>query len=114
MRLLVINFEMDPASQVLAWQLHVASELASKCEKVVILTHRVAEFVCPSNMTVCVFPTLLQRAPLRWLGGNWWMNIFVWQTPPPDDRCHGSVVGARADCAVPPSHHRRPINARGP
>jgi len=76
MRLLLINFEMDPESKVLAWQHSVALELAKLCEHLVVLTNRATEFLRPLNMTVYVFPRILLRAPLRWAGG---MNIFVWQ-----------------------------------
>lgn len=77
MRLLIINFEMDPDSKVLAWQLSVALDLANLCEQVVVLTNRSGDFSCPANMSVYRFPKILFRAPLRWLGGKWWMNLFV-------------------------------------
>lgn len=78
MRLLLINFEMDSQSMVLAWQLSVAIGLARFCEKVIVLTNRTADFTQPSNMQVYVFPKLLFKAPIRWLGGKWWMNLYVW------------------------------------
>lgn len=78
MRLLIINFEMDPNSKVLAWQLAVALELAKLCEQVVVLTNRTGSFQKPDNMSVYQFPRPLFRAPLRWLGGKWWVNVLVW------------------------------------
>lgn len=69
---------MDPDSKVLAWQLSVAIELAKLCDQVIVLTNRVANFQCPTNMTVHLFPKVLYRAPIRWLGGLWWINFFVW------------------------------------
>jgi glycosyltransferase involved in cell wall biosynthesis len=78
MRLLIINFEMDPSSAVLAWQFSVALQLADYCEKVVVLTNRAVNYSWPANMSVYVFPKILFRAPLRWLGGKWWVNLLVW------------------------------------
>lgn len=77
MRLLLITFEIDPSSRVLAWQQAVALKLSQKCERVVVLTHRLHGFIVPDNMQVHVFPRWPQRAPWRWVGGRWWMNILV-------------------------------------
>jgi len=79
MKLLLITFELDPGSQVLAWQLQVALELAKLCKSVVVLTHKAAHTSSPENMRVYVFPPLLLRAPLRWFGGKWLMNLYVWR-----------------------------------
>jgi glycosyltransferase involved in cell wall biosynthesis len=76
---LLINFVMDPASPVLAWQLTVARELARFCNRVVVLTHRAAATDLPPNMKVVVFPNLIQRAPFRWAGGRWWINVMVFR-----------------------------------
>lgn len=78
MRLLIINFEMDPRSKVLAWQLSVALDLATLCEHVVVLTNHIGNFEYPKNMDVYLFPKMLFRLPFRWLGGKWWVNFFVW------------------------------------
>ena len=37
---LVVNFEMDPHSPVLAWQVNVVAALSQRCSKVLVLTHR--------------------------------------------------------------------------
>src|SRR5450759_2030299 len=80
MRLLLINFEMDPSSKVLAWQLRVAEELAARCEQVVVLTHLLDDDVeLPANLRAVVFPRLPQRAPWRWIGGRALLNAFVWR-----------------------------------
>lgn len=78
MRLLLINYEMDPESRVLAWQLSVATELAKQCERVVVLTNKIGSINKPENMYVYRFPRLLFRAPLRWVGGKWYVNFYVY------------------------------------
>lgn len=70
---------MDPASQVLAWQVHVACGLARECEQVVVLTHREVPSEYPPNLRVHLLPAILLRAPLRWVGGKWMVNFYVWR-----------------------------------
>jgi glycosyltransferase involved in cell wall biosynthesis len=79
MRLLLITFELDTESPVLAWQARVAAELCRSCERVVVLTHKVGRFEALPNMDVLTFPLGLQRAPARWVGGRWLINHFVWR-----------------------------------
>ncbi|MEM4204977.1 MAG: hypothetical protein QXS54_12995, partial [Candidatus Methanomethylicaceae archaeon] len=52
MRVLIVNYEMDEDSGVLAWQARVARELASYAEFVVVLTDRLGRFEPPPNMHV--------------------------------------------------------------
>lgn len=54
MRVLIINYELDETSAVLAWQARVVKELAQQCEFVAVLTERVGRFEPPSNMHVQV------------------------------------------------------------
>jgi glycosyltransferase involved in cell wall biosynthesis len=66
MRLLVVNFEMNEASVVLAWQVRVVRELAALCEHVAVLTDRLEPHTAPDNVTVeqfarPAFPPLLAR-----------------------------------------------------
>ena len=79
MNVLVVNFEMDPASGVLAWQYHVARQLARHCRRVVVLTNRIGVLDRPANMEVQLFPRWLFRAPWRLIGGKWWVNVLVWK-----------------------------------
>jgi glycosyltransferase involved in cell wall biosynthesis len=75
LRVLLINFELDTQSKVLAWQHSVARELAAGCERLVVMTESGNGDGLPSNVTVHRVPLLLQRAPLRWLGGRWLMLL---------------------------------------
>jgi len=77
MRILLINFVMDRKSPVLAWQHSVASRLAAKCERLVVLTERIGECELPDNVEVHRVPRIL-TTPLRMLGARWLMNIPVW------------------------------------
>jgi len=55
MRVLIVNYEMDEDSRVLAWQARVAREFARTCEFVVVLTDRLGRFEPPPNMHVETF-----------------------------------------------------------
>ena len=77
MRILLINFVMDRKSPVLAWQHSVASRLAAKCERLVILTERVGDCELPDNVEVHRVPRIL-TTPLRMFGARRLMNIPVW------------------------------------
>ena len=69
---------MDPQSQVLAWQTKVAFALTSKFEKVVILTHEKKNLTkLPNNVRILLFPNIFLRAPLRWIGGKYSLNFWV-------------------------------------
>jgi glycosyltransferase involved in cell wall biosynthesis len=78
MKILLVNFVMDQSSPVLAWQHGVATRLAARCERVVVLTERVVESPLPANVEVHRVPRIL-TTPLRWLGVRWLMNIPVWR-----------------------------------
>lgn len=52
MRLLIVNYEMDDESAVLAWQARVARELARRCDFVAVLTDRVGRVELLPNMYV--------------------------------------------------------------
>jgi glycosyltransferase involved in cell wall biosynthesis len=77
-RLLLINFAMDPGSPVLGWQQNVARRLAARCDRVVVLTERSAPCDLPDNVEVHCVPRIL-TTPLRILGIRWLMNIPVWR-----------------------------------
>jgi glycosyltransferase involved in cell wall biosynthesis len=78
MKLLLVNFVMDPTSPVLAWQHGVATRLAARCERVVVLTERAVPSPLPPNVEVHRVPRIL-TTPLRMLGVRWLMNIPVWR-----------------------------------
>ena len=73
MRLLIINFEMNDESGVLAWQAAVARELARHCEFVLVLTERLGTFTPPPNMRVELIPKRPAGIPGR-LGSRWLVN----------------------------------------
>lgn len=78
MKVLLVNFVMDRTSPVLAWQQGVVTRLASRCERVVVLTERVVPSPLPANVEVHRVPRIL-TTPLRMLGVRWLMNIPVWR-----------------------------------
>lgn len=80
MNLLLINFEMDPESQVLSWQYRLASALSESFERIIVLTENSARCELPGNVEVHTVPRLFIRAPLRLLGAKWLMIIpvFFW------------------------------------
>jgi glycosyltransferase involved in cell wall biosynthesis len=71
LRLLVVNFQMDERSPVLAWQQAVARELARRCAHVTVLTEHVGEMRPAPNLEVKAVPKAFCRAPLRWVGAKW-------------------------------------------
>jgi glycosyltransferase involved in cell wall biosynthesis len=77
MRILLVNFEMNPQSQVLSWQYKVACELAKRCENIIVLTENMETCELPANMKVYVVPKLFIKAPLRLFGAKWLMNFPV-------------------------------------
>lgn len=78
MRVLIINFEMDENSPVLAWQAQIACELAQRCEFVTVLTQQPGGRFSPlPNMHVEAVPKRPWRVPRR-LGGLWLMNQRVY------------------------------------
>ncbi len=79
MNLLLINFVMDPQSQVLAWQTKVAFSLATYFDKVIVVTHQQKNIETkPDNVTIIEMPPFFLRAPMRWMGGKYFLNIWLW------------------------------------
>lgn len=76
MRLLIVNFEMDEDSGVLAWQADVVRALARRCEFVFVLTQKQGRFEAPENVTVVEVPVRPFGIPQR-LGGRWLMNPMI-------------------------------------
>lgn len=76
MRLMVINFEMDRLSRVLAWQQQVVNLLAEACEVVVVLTGRVGDYTPPPNVHVKAIPPRILGVPHR-LGARWLVNMHA-------------------------------------
>jgi glycosyltransferase involved in cell wall biosynthesis len=64
-RVLIVNYEMDDDSPVLAWQARVARELAGQVEKVVVLTERIGRRGGAPNMVVELFGRLPLGLPRR-------------------------------------------------
>ena len=70
---------MDPKSQVLAWQTKVAFALGSKFEKVIVLTHEKKNLPkVTDNIIIVLFPSLFLRAPMRWIGGKYFLNFWIY------------------------------------
>lgn len=78
MRLLIINFVMDDADSVLAWQADVARRLAQRCERVFVLTHRAGQYESVGNMQVESFVPRPWGVPAR-VGGQWFYNLNILQ-----------------------------------
>ncbi|OGS34444.1 MAG: hypothetical protein A2293_15260 [Elusimicrobia bacterium RIFOXYB2_FULL_49_7] len=76
MRILLINFEMNEDSGVLAWQAHVAYSLAQKSEFVLVLTEKPGRYEKLSNMEVEVVPKRPYGIP-RKLGSRWLFALNV-------------------------------------
>jgi len=76
MRLLIVNFEMDAESGVLAWQASIVRELAARCEFVVVVTGRLGRFTCPNNTHIHVVTKWVWGMPRRF-GGRWLVNLDV-------------------------------------
>ena len=80
MNLLIINFVMDPKSQVLSWQTKVSFSLSKSFDKVVVLTHEkknILDSEIPTNVQIIVFPLIFLKAPMRWCGGKYLLNFWV-------------------------------------
>lgn len=78
MNLLIINYEMDPHSQVLSWQIRVAYALAENFNQIIVLTHKQQNIdQRVPNVKIISFP-FLANAPFRWLGGEYILNIWIW------------------------------------
>lgn len=65
MNVLIVNYEMDDASPVLAWQARVARELAGLVEHVVVLTEKIGGHNFAPNMHVENFGRLPLGLPRR-------------------------------------------------
>ena len=80
MNLLLINFVMDPQSQVLAWQTKVAFSLATYFDKVIVVTHQQKNIeTMPGNVTIITIPAFFLKAPMRWFGGKYLLNLWLWK-----------------------------------
>lgn len=78
MRLLLINYEMDSESPILAYQECVARKLAEKSEFVFVLTGKTGRYQQMQNMQV----NLLPKKPFgvsRRVGGGLLLNPYVYQ-----------------------------------
>ncbi|HEX6978361.1 MAG TPA: glycosyltransferase family 4 protein [Alphaproteobacteria bacterium] len=73
MRVLIINFEMDEDSGVLAWQASVARRIARHVEAVAVFTERLGHVRRPANMEIEVMPRRPLGIPRR-LGSGWLIN----------------------------------------
>ena len=76
MRLLIVNYELNEASNVLAWQISIVQQLAKYCEHIVVLTERLGEFETPPNVTVYLIPRRPWGIP-KILGSLWLLNFTV-------------------------------------
>ncbi|MBL8080155.1 MAG: glycosyltransferase family 4 protein [Anaerolineales bacterium] len=76
MKILVVNYEMNEDSNVLAWQASVVRELANHCEQVIVLTERLGRFSCPPNVKIHLIPRRPWGIP-KMLGSLWLMNFTV-------------------------------------
>jgi len=66
MRLLIINFEADELSGVLAWQLKIAKLLAARCEAVVVLTEKRGQVgQLPANLFIEEMAPSIGNMPTR-------------------------------------------------
>lgn len=72
LRVLVINFTLDEASPVLAWQPAVAKALAARVAAVHVFTESSGRFSAPGNLTFDVVPRWPYGVPRR-LGALWLM-----------------------------------------
>jgi glycosyltransferase involved in cell wall biosynthesis len=72
MCLLVINYEMDDDSPVLAWQAEVVRMLSVHFQKVIVLTEKKGSIRLPQNVTVNLLPRN-RRGLLRF---NYWFSLF--------------------------------------
>ena len=99
MRLLVVNYEMDDGSPVLAWQAGVVRELARRAERVAVLTERAGDCALPGNVAMETVPrpgragAIGRRAAA--LGPAWRLG-----RPIDCGRCFASC-GCRSSCGTP-------------
>src|SRR6185369_6081008 len=95
MRLLVVNYEMDDGSPVLAWQAGVVRELARRADRVAVLTERAGECVLPGNVA-------METVPRPGRASAWTRSSFTWRIGKPIDsgRCSRSS-GCRSSCGTP-------------
>jgi len=77
MRLLLVNFEINPKSRVLAWQYNVALKLSKHCEQIWVLTEYAVPCDLPNNVKLVVVPRPFIKLPWRWLGAKWLMNFAI-------------------------------------
>lgn len=78
MRVLLINFEMDKSSPVLAWQTRVAEELATHCTSIHVLTEKIGNYNSAPNITVDIIPRRPFGIP-KAFGGGLFVNFQLYQ-----------------------------------
>lgn len=78
MRLLVITYELDRTSNVLAWQADVVAALAKHCEFILAVTSNLGQFEPPDNVKVLQIPIRPYGIPQK-LGGHWLVNFDIYQ-----------------------------------
>lgn len=79
MRILVVNFEMDPGSAVLAWQYRVVAKMATHADRIIVLTEKRNVCRLPENVEVYTIPRWYSKAPFRWLGAKWLANFLLFR-----------------------------------
>jgi glycosyltransferase involved in cell wall biosynthesis len=77
MRLVLVNFEMDELSDVLAYQCKVARELARHVDFLLVLTEKIGAYEPADNMHVEQLPGRPLGVP-RALGGGWAFAPQAW------------------------------------
>ena len=75
--LLLVNFEMARRSRVLAWQLRLVERLSERFKRVIVVTESFDGSELAPNVEVHVVPRILQRMPLRLIGGRWLMLPYL-------------------------------------
>lgn len=70
MRVLMVTYAMDSESPVLWWQDRVARAVASRCDRLLVLTEALGVSTAPANVQVRVVPRWRQRLPARPLGAK--------------------------------------------
>jgi glycosyltransferase involved in cell wall biosynthesis len=75
--ILIINYEMNSDSYVLAWQERLVSELSKSYKRIIVITEKQGNYKISNNVKVYSFPRLLHRTPLRQMQLRLLLNIPV-------------------------------------
>lgn len=78
MKLLFIAYELDPKSQVLAWQYRLVHELAAECSLVLAAAPKVGAVPARSNVVFREIPSWLRWFPVRLTFGYFYQNVLMW------------------------------------